>query len=66
VTGPRHVSQAYFCGLDVAHNRDSAEDAAKATSLIGGQGIGESEIDKFASWLKAEHPVTSVLGMSGV
>jgi len=62
VTGPRHVSQAYFCGLDVAHNRDSAEDAAKATSLIGGQGIGESEIDKFESWLKAMHALGEARG----
>ena len=38
VTCPRHASQAYFCGLDVAHNRDSAEDTAKAPSSSGGAG----------------------------
>ena len=38
VTCPRHASQAYFCGLDVAHNRDSAEDTAKDPSSSGGAG----------------------------
>mmetsp|Transcript_27269 Transcript_27269/g.81202 ORF Transcript_27269/g.81202 Transcript_27269/m.81202 type:complete len:382 (-) Transcript_27269:192-1337(-) len=61
-TSTQFAVTAYFCGLDVAHNRDSAEDAAKAPSVIGGQGIGESEIDKFESWLKAMHALGEARG----